>query len=213
MVPVLMLVFVGANFVAAIFLTWMPTYLNRTFNMSLSMAGLNGTAWLQIASVLGVLTGGVLADRWAVRRGGGRMLAQSIGLLAGVPFLFLSGWTLAVPVLVLALAGFGFAKGIYDANIWASLYDVVDPPRRATALGLMNAIGWAGGAVAPVAIALAARRYGMSACLSATSVIYLFVGLLLVAGVRAFLGDRPAAVVAVAGTAVASVDREPEGVS
>jgi MFS family permease len=192
MVPVLMAVFVGANFVAAIFLTWMPTYLSRTFGMSLAMAGLNGTAWLQIASVLGVLSGGVLADRWARRHPGGRMLTQALGLLAGVPFLFLTGWTLSVPVLVLALAGFGYFKGLYDSNIWASLYDVVGPGRRATALGFMNALGWAGGAVAPVAVAVGARRFGMSACLSASSAIYLLIGVLLIVGVRTLVRPRPA---------------------
>jgi len=63
MVPILMAVFVGANFVAMIFLTWMPSFLYRKFQMSLSMAGLSATAYLQIAAVLGVMSGGVLADR------------------------------------------------------------------------------------------------------------------------------------------------------
>ena len=97
------------------------------------------------------------------------MWIQSIGLMAGVPFIFLTGWTLSVPVLILAMSGFGFFKGMYDANLWASLHDVVRPERRATAVGLMNAIGWVGGSLAPVAIAAASQRYGMSASLSATS--------------------------------------------
>jgi sugar phosphate permease len=198
MVPILVAVFVGANFVAMIFLTWMPTFLNDKFGMSLAMAGLNGTAWLQIASVLGVLSGGFLADRLVQRHRGGRMMTQALGLLAGVPFIFLTGWTLSVPVLVVAMVGFGFFKGIYDANIWASLYDVVEPSHRATALGFMNAIGWAGGAVAPVAIAAASGRYGMSACLSATSLIYLLFGLLLISGIWAFMRPRE---VVVAGSA------------
>lgn len=181
-VVTLIVVFVGANFVAMIFLTWMPSFLYRKFGMSLSMAGLNSTAWLQIASVLGVLTGGWLADRWAKRRAGGRMWVQGLGLLAGVPFLFLTGWTLLVPVLVLAMAGFGFFKGMYDANIWASLYDVVPPERRATALGFMNSIGWLGAGFAPVAIAAASAWWGMSACLSATAIIYLAVGALMLRG-------------------------------
>lgn len=72
MVRILMAVFVGANFVAMIFLTWMPSFLYRKFQMSLALAGLSGTAYLQIASVLGVITGGILADRLARRyRGGG----------------------------------------------------------------------------------------------------------------------------------------------
>ncbi len=190
MVPVLMLVFIGANFVAMVFLTWMPSFLYRKFGMSLTMAGLNGTAYLQIASVLGVVSGGVLADRLARRFSGGRMMVQALGLFCGVPFLFLTGWTMSVPALVLAMIGFGYFKGLYDANIWASLYDVVRTERRATALGLMNSLGWLGGGTAPIAIAIASQRYGMSACISATSAIYLSLGLLLAWGIRTYMRAR-----------------------
>jgi MFS family permease len=182
MVLLLMAVFVGANFVAMIFLTWLPSYLNRRFAMSLTLSGLNATLWLQAASVVGVLIGGWLADRWAGRRRGGRMLVQGIGLFAGAPLIFLTGWTLSVPVLVVALAGFGLFKGLYDANIWAALYDFVPRPRRATAMGFMNAIGWLGGGTAPVLIALAAERFGMSIALSATSLVYVLFGTLLLIG-------------------------------
>lgn len=194
MVLVLTAVFVGANFVAMIFLTWMPSFLNRKFNMSLAMAGLSGTAYLQIASVLGVISGGILADKLIRRYRGGRMLTQAIGLLLGVPFIFLAGWTLSVPVLILALIGFGYFKGFYDANIWASLHDVVRPERRASAVGFMNSIGWFGGGIAPVAIAAASDRYGMSACISANSLVYLFFGLLLLGGARMWMRSKREAV-------------------
>jgi MFS family permease len=173
--------------VAAIFLTWMPSYLNRNFGMSLSMAGLNATFWLQIASILGVVSGGFLADRLARRCGGGRMLTQSFGLLLGVPFIFLTGWTHWIPLLVIAMIGFGYFKGLYDANIWASLYDVVPVRRRATALGLMNAIGWLGGGAGAVTIAALSAKYGMSASLSATSAIYLVFGSVLLIGTLALM--------------------------
>ncbi len=184
MVRILTAVFVGANFVAMIFLTWMPSFLYRKFNLSLAMAGVSATAYLQIASVLGVLSGGVLADRLVKTYRGGRMLTQAIGLTLGVPFIFLAGWTLSVPVVIVALTGFGYFKGLYDANIWASLHDVVRPERRAAAVGLMNSLGWIGGGVAPVAIAAASERFGMSACISANSVIYLLVASLLFYGIR-----------------------------
>lgn len=190
MVLILMAVFVGANFVASIVLTWMPSFLYNKFGMSLAAAGFSSTAYLQIASVLGVITGGVLADRLARRRRGGRMMTQAIGLVAGVPFIFVTGWTRSVPILILALAGFGYFKGLYDANIWASLHDVVPVRRRATGVGVMNAVGWMGGGFAPVAIAMAAERYGMSASISASSMIYLVVGLVLVVGTMRFM--RPA---------------------
>jgi MFS family permease len=184
MARVLILVFVGANFVAMIFLSWMPTYLKRQFGMSLSMAGVSATFYLQMASMLGAIAGGVLADRLARKQRGGRMMAQTIGLFAGAPFIFLTGWTLSIPVLVLAMIGFGYFKGMYDSNIWASLYDVVRPERRATAVGVMNAIGWLGGGVGTYAIGVAAPVFGMSGCLSANSVVYLLVGLLMIFGVK-----------------------------
>jgi MFS family permease len=187
MVRILTVVFVGANFVAMIFLTWMPSFLYRTFNLSLAMSGVSATAYLQIASVLGVLSGGVLADRLAKQNRGGRMLTQAIGLTLGVPFIFLAGWTLSVPLVIVALTGFGYFKGLYDANIWASLHDVVPPERRASAVGFMNSVGWIGGGVAPVAIAAASERFGMGTCISANSLIYLLVAVLLFYGIKRYM--------------------------
>jgi MFS family permease len=182
-VLLLITVFMGANFVAVVLLAWMPTFLYQKFHMSLSMAGFSATAYLQAASVLGVLWGGFLADAM-VKRGGkwqhqGRVFTQSLGLLCGTPFLFLTGWTISVPLLILAMIGFGFFKGMYDANIFASLHDVVSVERRGIAVGIMNSLAWLGGGVAPIAIAVAAGRYGMGAAISATAGIYLLLGLLM----------------------------------
>jgi MFS family permease len=187
MVVILTAVFVGANFVAVVFLVWTPKFLFDKFHMSLSMAGFSATAYLQLASVLGVLCGGALADRWVRRHRGGRMLTQMLGLAGGVPFVFVVGWTLQIPVLILAMTCFGFFKGIYDSNIWASLHDVVPPESRATAVGAVNSISWFGGGIATVTIAAASQRFGMGACISATSVLYLLFGLLLFWGVRRYM--------------------------
>jgi MFS family permease len=188
MVRVLLGVFIGTVFVGSIFLAWMPTYLAEQFGMSLSMAGLNATLWLQAASVVGVLVGGLLADRWAGKYRGGRMWVQTIGLFAGAPLVFAAGWTESVTFLVLALIGFGFCKGLYDSNTWAALYDVVRPERRGTALGLVNGLGWlVGGAPAPILIAYAADRFGFGSSISATGLVYLLTGVLLVFGIVVFL--------------------------
>jgi len=177
----LMAIFVGANFVASVFLTWMPTFLHDKFSMKPAQAGFTATVYLQIPSALGALSGGVLADRLALRYPGGRMLSQAVGLGLGVPFLFFVGQTLSVPILILAMIGLGYCKGLYDANIWASLYDVVKRERRASSLGVMNAIGWVGAGLASVTLPVASKYYGMSDCISATAVIYLVLGMLLYA--------------------------------
>jgi MFS family permease len=193
-VLLLIVVFMGANFVAVVFLAWMPTFLYEKFHMSMSMAGFSATAYLQIASVLGVLFGGFQADT-SVKHGGmwqrgGRVFTQAVGLLCGVPFLFLSGWTISIPWLILAMIGFGFFKGMYDANIFASLHDAVRVERRGLAVGIMNSLAWLGGGVAPIAIAVIAGHYGMSAGISATAGIYLIIGLLMLWGAMRLVRNR-----------------------
>jgi MFS family permease len=178
-VRLLILAFVGANFVAVVFLTWMPSFLYGKFHMSLSMAGLNGTMYLQLSSVVGVLCGGLLADSLTRRFAGGRMLTQALGLFLGIPFLFFTGWAASVPAVVLGMIGFGYCKGLYDANIFASLYDVVAVRQRGIAAGMLNSLGWLGGGFAPVAIALAATRYGMGPSISGTAFVYCVSGLLM----------------------------------
>jgi MFS family permease len=188
----LTVVFIGANFVAMIFTVWMPTYLFRRFHMSLTMSGLNGSAYLQIASIIGVISGGAAADALVRRRRGdrsARMRVQAFGLFCGVPFLFLSGWTAAAAVVLSAMIGFGFFKGVYDSNLWAALYDVTPIERRGATLGIMNSLGWLGGAAAQLCIGVASLRFGMGVCLSATAAVYLAIAIALAAGARRLAGN------------------------
>lgn len=154
--------FAGANFVATIFLTWTPTFLVEKFGFKLSAAGLSGTVFIHLASAVSAPLGGVLADALARRFAGGRMMVQAIGLVIGAAFVALVGLTRDVTTLLVAMTIFGFGKGLYDSNIFASLYDVVEPRARGTAAGIMNTIGWAGGALGPVAVGLV-TQYGRHA--------------------------------------------------
>ncbi len=166
-------VFAGANFVAVVFMVWLPTFLRDKFHMGLASAGLNSVLSLQLASIAGVLLGGFAADRVVLSSRWTRRQVQGCGLVIGVPCLFLLGRAPTMRTLLAAMIGFGLCKGIYDSNIWASLYDVVPVSRRGVAAGLMNSIGWLGAGAAPIAAAAGAKLFGFSACLSATSMIYL----------------------------------------
>jgi MFS family permease len=142
----LMLVFAGANSVAAVFLFWTPKFLADKFNWQLTTAGLGGAAFINLASAFSVPFAGWVADRLARRMPGGRILAQSLGLLLGAGLVTVVGLTRDVSQLMAAMVGFGLCKGFYDAGIFASLYDVVPARSRATAAGFMNTVGWLGGA-------------------------------------------------------------------
>lgn len=184
----LMAVFLGANFVATIFLTWTPTFLVEKFQFKLTAAGLSGSVFIHLASACSVPLGGMLADRLARRFAGGRMMVQAFGLLAGATFVGLVGLTSSKTTLLWSMTLFGLCKGLYDSNIFASLFDVIEPRARATAAGVMNTVGWGGGALGPLAVGLA-TKYGrhpntidnMSEAIAFGALIYLVgAGLLIV---------------------------------
>ncbi len=184
---VLLIVFIGANFVAATFLTWLPAYIFRNFQLGLSNSALASVVW-PLASLPGAILGGVVADWAAGRSRGGRIRVQSVGLLLAAPFVYLTGGSTSVPILIAALVGAGLCKGIYDANIFASLFDVVSPEDRGTAAGLMNTVGWTGGFAAPMVIGAASDRFGLGVAITTTAAVYLLVGLIALLGAR--LADR-----------------------
>ncbi|HEY3936281.1 MAG TPA: MFS transporter [Bryobacteraceae bacterium] len=176
----LMAAFACSNFVAAVLYSWMPKFVYDRFHMNLALSGLTATVFVQLASMAGSITGGWLADRLRARRPGGRMLVQAIGVFGGAPFVALCGLTQSILWLIVALTVWGFFKGLYDANIFASVFDVIRPEARGTAAGYMNTVGWlGGGATAPLLIGLIARNHGLGFGIALASVVYLAAGLLL----------------------------------
>ncbi len=187
----LMMAFVGANFVATIFLTWTPTFLVEKFQFKLTSAGLSGTVFIHLSSAIGVLFAGILADRLCRRMAGGRMLVQACGLLLGAGFVVIVGKTTTISTLIIAMSVFGVCKGFYDSGIFASLYDMIEPRARGTAAGIMNTVGWGGGALGPLFVGLASKYGGkptevanMSDAIAWCGAIYVVAGCLVLAAFR-----------------------------
>lgn len=195
--PLLMLAFVGANFVATIFLTWTPTFLVEKFGFKLASAGLSGSVYIHLASALTVPVAGCLADRLCRRYPGGRMLTQAMGLVAGATFVFMVGSTHSATTLVIAMTLFGACKGFYDSGIFASLFDVVEPRARGSAAGLMNTVGWGGGALGPLFVGLVSK-YGsrpseienMSGAIAFGGFVYIVSAALLIAATLFFSKNK-----------------------
>ena len=184
----LMGAFMCANFVAVVLLSWMPKFLYDKFGMGLAMAGLTATIFVQLASMAGAPIGGWLADSWRRRTPRGRLAVQMVGVLGGAPFVALCGLTPSVGTLIVALTVWGFFKGLYDANIFAAVFDVVRPEARGTAAGFMNAVGWlAGGGSAPLVIGIIAQRESLGLAIALASTVYVAAGLLLLTGILFFV--------------------------
>jgi nitrate/nitrite transporter NarK len=181
-----MAAFVCANFVAIVLLSWMPQFLFDKFHVGLAVAGLAATVFVQLASMAGAPIGGWLADAARARFPGGRMLIQAIGVFGGAPFVLLCGMTSSAGWMIVALIAWGWFKGLYDANIFAAIFDVIRPEARGTAAGFMNMVGWLGGGSAPVVVGYIADHRSLSLAISMTAAMYVLAGALLVWGMVGF---------------------------
>ena len=124
----LLAVFVGANFVAATFLAWLPLYIFEKFELEPGqfVADLDGLAARQPAWAPWRRRGRPTGPRDG--SAGGRIRVQSLGLILAravrLPDRLVD---VGSRCSIAALIGAGLCKGIYDANIFASLYDVIRP--------------------------------------------------------------------------------------
>lgn len=175
--------FCGMSFASVAVVTWMPAYIYGLGGFSLAEAGFHATFYHQLGAFAGVLAGGALADRFAARSVLSRPWVQAGGLLLSVPFLYWIGTATSAAALFLALGVFGIFRGIYDSNLFASLFEVVAPETRATATGLMLSLGFLVGGTSPVVIGKLSQSFGLGPSLGATSVCYLAAGVLMLANI------------------------------
>ena len=181
-------VFACANYVAMVLLTWMPLYLYTKFHLSLAMAAFDAAVYPQIASMGGSVLGGYLADKFAKRSPRGRVMVQCIGVLAAAPFVILCGVSGSLFVVDIALLFWGFFKGMYDSNIFASAFDVVPVESRGTVSGLMNCVGWLlGGGLAPVLVGYLAVYISMGHAIALSSIVYVLAGILMILAMSRYL--------------------------
>ncbi len=117
---------------------WLPTFLKDHFHLNPGEAGLSATGYIQIAAFVGVVVGGILADRWSRRNIRGRLYIIVLGFTVGAPFLFLMSSTQVFAFSIVGMIIYGLAKGFNDANLMPVLCQVVDERYIATGYGFLN---------------------------------------------------------------------------
>ncbi len=126
---------------------WMPTLFSDTLGMDMSSAGPLCTITIAISSLLGVITGGIIADKWISRNLRGRIFTGAIGLSLTIPALLLVGFTGGISGIIAGGILFGIGFGMFDTNNMPILCQFVSPRHRAAGYGLMNLTGVFAGAL------------------------------------------------------------------
>lgn len=117
---------------------WLPTYLREHFKLGLGEAGMSATLYVQVASFIGVLAGGFVADRWVRTNIRGRIFLPVIGFGLAAPALMMTSMTTIFALAIVGLVVFGIARGFSDSNVMPILCQVVDKRYRATGYGILN---------------------------------------------------------------------------
>jgi MFS family permease len=131
---------------------WLPTFLSDTFNLKQGPAGMSATGYIYLASLAGVLLGGVVADYWMLKTNRGRIFTSALGVLFLVPALLGIGFAGNLDVTIMFMILFGIGWGFYDCNNMPILCQIARPEHRATGYGFMNFVSISVGAAATVGL-------------------------------------------------------------
>lgn len=126
---------------------WLPTLFADKLGIEMAQAGPLSTITTSLSSLIGVIIGGYLSDRWVVKHLRGRIYTSVIGLVLTIPALLLIAYGTTISHAIAAGMCFGLGFGMFDGNNMPILCQFVSPKYRATGYGFMNMMGIMAGAL------------------------------------------------------------------
>ena len=141
--------FCAIVFVNNAYVVWAPAFVQQKFNLTLTQAGGGAMFYHHAAAFGAIMLGGVITDRLVPTCPSFRLRLQGSALLLGAPMIYWLGMTGQLSMTWCAMAAFGFFRGLFETNTHASLFDVVPPRYRATAVGLMTMTAFLLGSLSP----------------------------------------------------------------
>ena len=156
------------------FKIWTPTFLRDSFSgLTSGAAALHAVLWHYLGAFCGITAAARVTDRFAASRRGLRMEINILGLAVAAPFIFLMAKAGSLPLCCVAMGLFGFFRGVYDSNILAALFDVVDPRYHATASSCMLACAATMGSAAPTVLGWIGDNASLRSGFASLSLFYL----------------------------------------
>lgn len=152
--------FVAVLFVNNAYLTWAPKFVAGKFGLGVGASGKGVMLYHNLAALVTILAAGFLTDALVRRRPRCRLALQIAALVAGSPLLLFFGFAPSVAAAWTAIAAWGVARGLFQSNAFASVFDVVPAESRASAVGFLNVIAALVSSLAPLALGALSQRYG-----------------------------------------------------
>lgn len=153
--------FVAIVFVNNAYLFWAPKFAAEKFAIGVGEAGKGVMLWHHLFAFAAILAGGITTDHFVKKMPRFRLGFQSVALLCGAPALLWIGLAPSFASLLVAASAYGVFRGFFEVNTHASLFDVVAPDHRSTAVGLLNMIAFFFGGLSGVAMGALSQRWGV----------------------------------------------------
>ncbi len=180
--------FTAVVFVNNAYVVFAPGYLQGKFpHLTDLQAGTYAMLFHHLAALVGVLIGGPISDALAPKVIGGRLQIQTAAMFLGGLAIIYMGLGSTVTAVCIGMAIFGLFRGLYESNTHASLFEVIEPRYRSSAVGAMVMTAFLIGAAAPWLMgALNDRGLSMSSIFAGYAVVYFIGGVAVGVGLLAF---------------------------
>lgn len=153
--------FVAIVFVNNAYLFWAPKFMAQKFGCDVGTAGAQTMLWHHLFAFASIMVGGIVTDRCVRRWPRFRLGLQIAALVLGAPCLVFVGFSSSVAATVAMTALYGVFRGAFEVNTHASLFDVVPPEHRSTAVGCMVMGAFFFGGLSGVAMGRLSEAYGV----------------------------------------------------
>ena len=151
----------GATAIVAVnnaYLAWAPKFTMAKYSLSVGDAGTGTMTWHHAFALGSIYVSGLLTDHFAVRWPRFRLGVQMAALAFGAPAIMLFGFAPTPVMAWTAAALYGVARGFFEANTHASVFDVIESRHRSTACGLMAMCAFLVGSLSPLFLGFMGER-------------------------------------------------------
>lgn len=173
---------------------WVPSFLNRSFNLDVGKGNLLFGAITVVSGIVGTLLGGWLGDRFKKRSPAGQLYVTAAGFILGAPLAAVAILSRSLPLCLASIALAELFLFLNTGPLNTVLVDVLRPDRRASGFAItILTIHALGDAISPAIIGSLSDIWGLRGALLITPLAIALAAIFSLSGCRFVEGDQKTA--------------------